>query len=166
MNFKHRTACKCHLNINDLVTIKYKTIYDFILISVEKEQIFNVFKESAEKVFDLNRLVSATHNDKNLISLLDKLYKASVMKWKIKNTLVNKLTKQMKVLTLTLKIILTVLVSASSYFSVAVPQPAIAYILQTNFSASAAAVMAVRNLRSAAVALDPNQCAFYWLEGY
>ena len=60
--------------------MKYKTIYGFILTSVEKEQVLNVFKESTEKVSDLNKLVSVTHNDKGLIFLLDEPCKASVMK--------------------------------------------------------------------------------------
>ena len=37
LNFKCRTACKCHLNINDFVTMKYETIYGFILTLVEEE---------------------------------------------------------------------------------------------------------------------------------
>ena len=68
----------------------------------------------------------------------------------------NKLMKQMKVLTLILKIVFTVSVSVLLYFSVAVPQPAVAYISQTNFSALAAAVMAVGNLRFTVAALDSN----------
>ena len=80
MNFKHKTVHKYYLNINDSVTMKYETIYDFILALVKKEQILNAFKESAEKAFNLNKLVSATHNDKDPIPLLNEPCKASVMK--------------------------------------------------------------------------------------
>ena len=73
--------------------MKYKTIYRFILTSVKKEQIFNAFEESAEKVFDLNKLVSVTHNDKGPISLLNEPCKVSVVKWKVEDTSVNKLVK-------------------------------------------------------------------------
>ena len=72
----------------------------------------------------------------------------------------------MEALTLALKIAFTVSALILSYSFVAVPQPAIAYISQTNFSASAAAVVAAGNLRSAVAALGPNQCAFCQLEGY
>ena len=58
-DFKCRTACKCHLDINDPVTMKYKTIYGFVLTSVEKEQVLNALKGSAERASDLNKLVSA-----------------------------------------------------------------------------------------------------------
>ena len=60
----------------------------------------------------------------------------------------------MKALTLTLKIALTV--SALLYSSVAVPQPAVVYILWIYFSALPAAAAALRN----------NQCAFCWLKGH
>ena len=166
LNFKCRTACKCHLNINDSVTMKYETIYDFVLILMKKEWILNTFEKSAEKTFNLNKLVSATYNDKDSISLLNEPYKASVVKWKVKDISVNKLMKQMKVLILILKIVLTASALASLYPLVAVPQPAIVYTLQMNFSALTAAVTAVRNLKSAVAALGPNQCAFCWLEGY
>ena len=146
--------------------MKYKTIYDFILTLVKKEQVLNTLKESTERIFDLNKLVSATHNNKDSISLLNESCKTSVMKWKAEDISVDKLTKQMKALTLTLKITLTVSVSASSYSSVAVPQPAVVYTLWTNFSASAITAAAAGNLRSAAAALGPNQCAFCWLEGH
>ena len=140
--------------------MKYKTIYDFILASVKKEQIFNAFERFAEKTSDLNKLVSATHNDKGSIPLLDEPHKALVMKWKMENTSINKLAKQMEALTLTLKITLSASALAPPYPSVTVPQPAIAYTSQTNFSAPAAAAVTVRNLRSAAAALSPNQYAF------
>ena len=45
-------------------------------------------------------------------------------------------------------------------------QPAIAYISQMNFSVLTAAVAAVKNLRSAAAILSPNQCAFCQLEDH
>ena len=166
LDFKHKTACKCHLDIDDPVIMKYETIYDFILTSVKEEQILNALEESAEKVFDLNKLVSATYNNKGPISLLNEPCKASVVKWKAEDTSVNKLIKQMKTLILTLKIIFTVSASASLYLSVTVPQPAVVYTSQMNFSVSAAAAAAVRNLRSAVVALGPNQCAFCQLEGH
>ena len=51
-----------------------------MLISVKKKQILNTFKESTEKVSDLNKLISATHNDKDPIPLLNEPHKASVMK--------------------------------------------------------------------------------------
>ena len=146
--------------------MKYKTIYDFILTLMKKEWVFNVFEESAEKTFNLNKLISATHNNKGSIPLLDEPCKALMMKWKAENMLMDKLTKQMKALTLTLKIALTVSASASSYLSVAVPQPAIAYTSQMNFSAPAAAAAVTGNLRSAVTALSLNQCAFCQLEGY
>ena len=78
----------------------------------------------------------------------------------------NKLTKQMKTLTLILKIASAASASASSYPSVAVHQPAVAYTSQINFSVPAAAAAAVGNLRSAVTALSPNQCAFCQLEGH
>ena len=78
----------------------------------------------------------------------------------MKNMLMDKLAKQMEMLTLTLKIAFIASALASLYPSVAVPQPAVMYTLQTNFNASAAAAAAVRNLRSAVIALNPNQCAF------
>ena len=62
------------------MTIKYKTIYGFILTSVKKEQVFNAFEESAEKISDLNKLISATCNDKDSILLLNELCKASMVK--------------------------------------------------------------------------------------
>ena len=68
--------------------------------------------------------------------------------------------KQMKTLTLALKIAFMVSASAPLYPSVAVSQPAVAYILWINFDASAAAAAAVGNLRSAVIALGSNQCAF------
>ena len=117
------------MNINDSVTMKYKTIYEFILTLMKEEWVFNVFEESAEKTFDLNKLVSATCNDKGLNSLLNKSCKALMMKWKVKDILMNKLTKQMKVLILTLKIASAALVSASLYPFVAVHQPAVVYTL-------------------------------------
>ena len=146
--------------------MKYKTIYDFILISMEKEQVLNAFEKSAEKTSDLNKLVSAIYNDKDPIPLLNEPHKASMMKWKVKDMLMDKLVKQMEALTLALKIALTASASAPSYPPVAVPQPAIAYTSQTNFSASVAAAAAAGNLRSAVAALGPNQCAFCWLEGH
>ena len=146
--------------------MKYEIIYDFVLTLMEKEWIFNAFKKSVEKISDLNKLVSATHNNKDSISLLNESCKVPVVKWKVKNTLMNKLMKQMKALILTLKIVFTVSVSALLYPSVAVPQPAIAYIPQMNFSALMTAAAVVGNLRSAVAALGPNQCAFYWLEGH
>ena len=165
-DLKCKTAHKCHLDINDPVTMKYETIYGFVLTSMEEEWILNAFKRSAEKASDLNKLVSATHNNKDPIPLLNEPHKASVVKWKAENMSVNKLTKQMKALTLTLKIALTVSASASSYPPVTVPQPAIAYTPQMNFSAPATAAAAVGNLRSAVAALGPNQCAFCQLEGH
>ena len=166
LNFKHRTACKYHLNINNSITMKYKNIYNFILILMKKEWILNAFEKSAEKVSDLNKLVSVTHNNKNSISFLNESCKTSVMKWKAEDMSVNKLMKQMKVLTLTLKIVSTVSASASLYPSVAMPQPAVAYSSQTNFNALVAAVAAAGNLRSAAVILSLNQCVFCQLEGH
>ena len=44
--------------------MKYKTIYDFVLTLMKKEQILNVFEKSAERASDLNKLVSATCNNK------------------------------------------------------------------------------------------------------
>ena len=146
--------------------MKYKTIYDFILISVKKEWVFNAFEKSAEKVFDLDKLVSATHNNKDPIPLLNEPCKAPVVKWKVENTSVDKLMKQMEVLTLALKIAPSASASASSYLSVAVPQPAVAYTPQTNFDAPAATVVAAGNLRSAVTALGLNQYAFCWLKGH
>ena len=73
--------------------IKYKTIYDFILTSVKEKQILNAFKEFIKKTSDLNKLIFATCNNKDLISLLNEFYKVSMMKWKTKNTSVNKLIK-------------------------------------------------------------------------
>ena len=146
--------------------MKYETIYNFILTSVKKEQIFNTFEESAEKIFNLNKLISVICNNKDLISLLNELCKAPVVKWKIENMSVDKLIKQMKALTLTLKIAPTASVSASSYPSVAVPQPAVVYTPWMNFGALTAAAAAVGNLRSAVVALGLNQCAFCQLEGH
>ena len=73
--------------------MKYKTIYDFILILMKKEYILNIFKESVKKISDLNKLVSATHNNKNSNPLLNESHKAPVMKWKAENTSVNKLMK-------------------------------------------------------------------------
>ena len=166
MNFKCRTACKCHLNINDSVIIKYKIIYDFVLTLMKKEWIFNAFKKSAKKTFNLNKLIFITCNNKGSILLLNEPHKVSVVKWKVKNMLMNKLVKQIKVLTLTLKITLTVSISASLYSSVAVPQPAVVYTSQMNFSALAAAAAAAENLKSVVAALGSNQCAFCWLEGH
>ena len=80
--------------------------------------------------------------------------------------LVNKLAKQMKVLTLVLKIIPAVSVSASLYPSVAMPQPAIVYTSQTNFNAPAAAAVIVGNLRFTVTVLNSNQCAFCQLKGH
>ena len=119
-DFKCRTACKYHLNINDSMIMKYEIIYDFVLALMEKEWVFNAFEGSAEKISDLNKLVSATHNNKGPIPFLNKPYKVSVMKWKVENISVNKLAKQIKTLTLTLKIALTTSTSVSSYLSVAV----------------------------------------------
>ena len=166
LNFKCRTACKCHLNINDSVIMKYEIIYRFVLTLIKKEWIFNAFEKSAEKVSDLNKLVSAICNDKSLISLLDELCKASMMKWKVEDMLMNKLMKQMEALILALKIAFIISVLASSYSSVAVPQPAVAYTLWMNFGALVTAVVAAGNLRSAVVTLGPNQCVFCWLEGH
>lgn len=73
--------------------MKYKTIYNFVLTLMKEKQVLNAFEESAEKTSDLNKLVSATHNDKGLISLLDKPHKASVVKWKADDILMNKLAK-------------------------------------------------------------------------
>ena len=78
----------------------------------------------------------------------------------------NKLAKQMKTLTLALKIASAVSASASLYPSVAVHQSAVAYTSQMNFGASTAAAVAAGNLRSAVVALGSNQCAFCQLEGH
>ena len=78
----------------------------------------------------------------------------------------NKLAKQMKILTLTLKIVFTVSTSALLYSFVAVPQPAVVYTPQINFSAPVAAAAAAGNLRFTVAALGPNQCAFCQLEGY
>ena len=100
--------------------MKYKTIYDFILTSIKKKWVFNAFKKSAEKVSDLNKLISATCNDKDSISLLNEPCKTSMMKWKVKDMLMDKLMKQMEALTLTLKITLTTSASVSLYSSVAV----------------------------------------------
>ena len=72
----------------------------------------------------------------------------------------------MKTLTLTLKIAFMISASASPYPFIAVPQPAVAYILQINFNALTAVVVAVGNLKSAVAALGPNQCVFYQLEGH
>ena len=165
-DFKRRTACKCHLNINDPVIMKYKTIYDFVLILMEKKQVFNALKESAEKTSDLDKLISAIYNNKDSIPLLNEPCKASVVKWKVEDTLMNKLIKQMEALILALKIAPTASAPAPPYLSVTVPQPAIAYTPQTNFGALAAAAAAAGNLRSAAAALGPNQCAFCQLEGH
>ena len=60
--------------------MKYETIYDFVLTSVKKEQILNVFEKSTERVFDLNKLVSATCNNKGPIPLLNEPCKVSMMK--------------------------------------------------------------------------------------
>ena len=79
-DFKCRTVCKCHLNINDFVTMKYETIYGFVLTLMKKKQVLNALEKSAEKISDLNKLVSATHNNKDSIPLLDKFCKASMMK--------------------------------------------------------------------------------------
>ena len=166
LNFKHRTVCKCHLNINDSMTMKYEIIYEFILILMKKEWIFNVFEKSAEKTSDLNKLISATCNNKSPIPLLNEPCKTPVVKWKTENMSVDKLMKQMKVLILALKITLMISASAPSYSSVAVSQSAVAYTSQMNFSALAAAVAAVGNFRSAVTVLGSNQCAFCWLEGY
>ena len=146
--------------------MKYKIIYNFILTLIKKEWIFNAFEESAEKTFHLNKLISATHNNKNPILFLNKSHKTPVVKWKMKNMSVNKLMKQMKTLILTLKITFSASVLASSYSFVAVSQPTVVYILQTNFSVSTAAVTAAGNLKSTVTTLGPNQCAFCWLEGY
>ena len=59
--------------------MKYKIIYNFILTSVKKEQVFNAFKKFAEKISDLNKLVSVTNNNKDSIPLLNEFYKTSVM---------------------------------------------------------------------------------------
>ena len=72
----------------------------------------------------------------------------------------------MEALTLTLKIALTASASASLYSSVAVPQPAVVYILWMNFNVLTAAAATVRNLRSAVTILSSNQCAFCQLEDY
>ena len=93
LDFKHRTVHKCYLNIDNSVIIKYEIIYEFVLILMKKKQVFNAFEKSAERVSDLNKLVSATCNDKGSIFLLNELCKASVMKWKMKNILMNKLMK-------------------------------------------------------------------------
>ena len=146
--------------------IKYEIIYEFVLTSVKKEQVFNAFKKFAEKIFNLNKLISATCNNKSSISLLNESHKTSVVKWKVKNMSVNKLIKQMKALILALKITLMISASISSYPSVAVPQPAVVYISQMNFDAPAVAMVAAGNLKSAVTALGPNQCAFCWLEGH
>ena len=147
--------------------MKYETIYDFVLALMEKEWVFNAFKESAKKISDLNKLVSAICNNKDPILLLNEPHKISVMKWKVKNMSVDKLIKQMEALTLALKIALTVSASALLYPSVTVPQPAVAYTLQMNFNALVtAAAAAAENLRSAVTALGLNQCAFCWLEGH
>ena len=108
----------------------------------------------------MDKLVSAICNDKGSIPLLNESCKASVVKWKVENMLMDKLVKQMEALTLTLKIALTVSASASSYPSVAVSQSAVVYISQTNFSALAAAAAAAENLKSAVAVLGLNQCAF------
>ena len=79
-----------------------------------------------------------------------------MMKWKTEDMSVDKLTKQIETLILALKIAPTASASASSYPSVAVPQPAVAYTPWMNFSAPAAAAAAVGNLRSAAAVLGPN----------
>ena len=47
---------------------------------MKKEQVLNVFEEFIEKVSDLNKLVSATCNDKGPIPLLDESHKASMVK--------------------------------------------------------------------------------------
>ena len=47
---------------------------------MKEEQVFNALEEFTEKISDLNKLVSATHNDKDSIPLLDEPHKASVMK--------------------------------------------------------------------------------------
>ena len=133
---------------------------------MKKEQILNAFKEFTEKAFDLNKLVSATYNDKDSIPLLNEPHKVPVVKWKVEDTSVNKLIKQMKVLTLILKIALTASASASSYPSVAVYQPAIVYTSWINFSTSTTAAAAVRNLRSTVTALGLNQCAFCQLNSH
>ena len=146
--------------------MKYETIYGFILTLMKKEWVFNALEGFTEKISDLNKLVSATYNDKGPISLLNEPCKASVMKWKMKNTLINKLMKQIKALTLTLKIASAVSASTSLYLFVAVHQPAVVYTSQTNFDALAAAAAAAGNLRSAVAALNPNQCAFCQLEGH
>ena len=146
--------------------MKYETIYEFILTSMKEEQVLNAFEESAERASDLNKLVSVTCNDKGPIPLLNEPCKTPMVKWKAEDTSVDKLAKQIKVLTLALKIALMTSAPAPPYPSVAVPQPAIVYTPQTNFDALVAAAAAVGNLRSAVAALGPNQCAFCWLEGH
>ena len=60
--------------------MKYKTIYGFVLTLMEKEQVFNALEESAERTFNLNKLVSAICNNKSSIPLLNEPHKAPVMK--------------------------------------------------------------------------------------
>ena len=60
--------------------MKYKIIYDFILTLVKEEQVFNVFEKFIEKISDLNKLVSVTHNDKGSIPLLNEPHKVLVVK--------------------------------------------------------------------------------------
>ena len=136
--------------------MKYKTIYDFILTLMKKKWIFNTFKKSVKKTSNLNKLISITCNNKDSIPLLNEPCKAPVVKWKIEDISVDKLVKQMEALTLILKIAPTASAPAPPYPPITVPQPAIAYTSQTNFSALAAA----------AAALGPNQYAFCQLEGH
>ena len=133
---------------------------------MKEEQVLNVFEESAERASDLNKLVSVTCNDKGPIPLLDEPCKAPVVKWKVEDTSVDKLINQMKALTLALKIAPMISASAPSYPPVVVSQPAVVYTSWMNFGALAAAAAAAGNLKSAVIALGPNQCAFCQLEGH